>query len=404
MSERFFDDLARTLAQPMPRRRALRLAAGALAAAALPSLRPAGATAASRVTCRAGTTLCSQPKGVGFIEACCPDGETCCKARDGVACCHAGQRCSEIEVGGSLQPKCVGSCPPERSGCGLCCTPDQVCNKELKKCCPRSRDYRCLGPEPECRKAADEEVEDYEKNICARGRSAGKNIQKSFGSGANIGSMGEGAYASLGCFAFAEATLRPSRYGRCRQVADDALCPSGSTCDQGSGLCSVPDCGERATSSRASAENVVVAKGRTTGRATAAASRPGSDAVLREYRRVGPSLRRDAQRVGGALALPSGLGRTMALATALAAYRADVSKVEAAMRKLQRSNAGAAPSAALVLETLKATSAGLAAFESGVKARGPEAMRYGRAARQSFNAAERRAATARKALGCGAAC
>jgi hypothetical protein len=92
MSERL-DDLARSMAKAMPRRRALRLLGGALLSTALPGLGPTTARAARAATCTSGEFKCKCPNLDLFYEVCCPDTtpptyECVCKAPpQGYAAC-----------------------------------------------------------------------------------------------------------------------------------------------------------------------------------------------------------------------------------------------------------------------------------------------------------------------------
>lgn len=140
MSERFFDDLARTLARPMPRRRAVRLLGATLVTAAMPGLRPQRAAAQGcdgRCT-GAGQSLCGEPKGVGCLHTCCNDlRPVCCKwpETETYICCGKNEKC------GDKPGTCVPACPGPRV-CGTkCCPSGQKCTWSNRKrtCCPTSR-------------------------------------------------------------------------------------------------------------------------------------------------------------------------------------------------------------------------------------------------------------------------
>ncbi|MFN0156198.1 MAG: hypothetical protein ACKVUT_17630 [Gaiella sp.] len=125
-----FDDLARTLAASMPRRRALRLLGGAVAAAALPGFlaRPAQARRGG-LECTDGYTLCSNGKG---SEVCVEPGGECCIYPEAVVACKAGTKC-----GGSINNACVDACP-KRCKDGACCPKSKGrCVKD--GCCPAIR-------------------------------------------------------------------------------------------------------------------------------------------------------------------------------------------------------------------------------------------------------------------------
>lgn len=147
MSNRL-DDVARVLATPMPRGRALRLAVGALAAVALPGVGArvarAGITRGAGTCPPGGQLTCAEQFGKDVSECCsrpipgsgnytcCPPGQcfysettnTCCPkdfqcGKGG--CCSEGERC--------VNEKCVR------------CDSDKVCGKE---CCEESE--TCVNP------------------------------------------------------------------------------------------------------------------------------------------------------------------------------------------------------------------------------------------------------------------
>jgi hypothetical protein len=175
----FLDDLARTLAEPMPRRRALRLIGGTLAAAVVPGIRPSPGRAAPSATVpcqnvRGQVWTCPERKylvcgvtpdnpcidtctGPGKIPCGSGDGFDCCNDRfgDGSVACKNGRcqpTCKGIEKSGSVRltecgeecctpqqecrnNKCVGRCPAGRQRCGTrCCPKGQSCVN--RKCCP----------------------------------------------------------------------------------------------------------------------------------------------------------------------------------------------------------------------------------------------------------------------------
>ncbi len=177
MSEGFFDDLARTLASPMPRRRALRFAGAALVAAAVPGLRPRSAFGFS--PCGPDTlcsSLChSSPIYVGAcgvetknncgqigcrLEGCFTEREQCCKEGNTQAwLCPKNYKCAAKR---SAVPNCIG-CPEGLFPCGKkCCShryaERQVCYRGecLKTCPPNTRECGgknkfCCPPNQECR-------------------------------------------------------------------------------------------------------------------------------------------------------------------------------------------------------------------------------------------------------------
>jgi hypothetical protein len=102
-AERFFDDLARTLAEPMPRRRAVRVIGASLAAVALPGIGPRlarAATTSRSQTCGGGQRLCwTAPDWVPGR----PDAQPYC-------CPYPEQQwsCGDKDNG----YKCKNDCPP----------------------------------------------------------------------------------------------------------------------------------------------------------------------------------------------------------------------------------------------------------------------------------------------------
>jgi hypothetical protein len=110
-----FDDVARILAKPAPRRQALKLAAGVLAGGFLGALgvKQAAGQDANPQTCPAGYTKC------GNKGRCCAPGKKCC-------------------ITGTRAPFCVPNvndtccantaCGPKTVCCsGVCCAPRQTC-------------------------------------------------------------------------------------------------------------------------------------------------------------------------------------------------------------------------------------------------------------------------------------
>lgn len=170
----FFDDLARTLAQPMPRRRALRLLGGAVVASAVPGvLRPSRAPGATRTAstgatrtasacprpgyCPSGRVDCSVCPGGApgscFLAGCGAPGSECCCLKDaagrksGATLCAPGYRC--VPQG---DPPCVCK---NTCGVGNCCKPGEYCaNFSQRLCCKeeeRGCGLECCKPNEECR-------------------------------------------------------------------------------------------------------------------------------------------------------------------------------------------------------------------------------------------------------------
>src|SRR5271157_2383653 len=121
---KLFDDIAPTLASPIPRRQAFVHILRGIAGAALVSVFGSGTAWAGENKperekehrCPPGETPCG--------KVCCPNGSICCNSAIGL-CCHQGES------------SCGKVCCPEGSICcnsaiGLRCSPGQICDG--KKC------------------------------------------------------------------------------------------------------------------------------------------------------------------------------------------------------------------------------------------------------------------------------
>ena len=144
------DDVARVLAEPMPRRRAVRVIGGAVIGVAFGGFWTRGARA-QQGECLPGHSPCiTSPNLVccndltedcvpGPLHICrnkptpCPAGTTHCGGRYDFDCCRPGFDC-ENSV-------CVPGCPPGSKKCGrTCCGRDQQCSGgRCVKACPRGR-------------------------------------------------------------------------------------------------------------------------------------------------------------------------------------------------------------------------------------------------------------------------
>ena len=91
MSKHSFDDIARRLAEPMPRRRALRVAGAALVGAvAVPGLRPRSAAAAGYPCTGLNPLKCSN----GGAQVCVPSDWNCCSNELCAGACEPWEACS----------------------------------------------------------------------------------------------------------------------------------------------------------------------------------------------------------------------------------------------------------------------------------------------------------------------
>jgi hypothetical protein len=108
MNDHLFDEIARSLASPMSRRRAFRrilggLAGAALATVAFPKRAQAFADCKDDSDCSSGSYCCNKKIcctngqiccGSGANSICCPAGGSCCGNGANVICCSAGQVCT----------------------------------------------------------------------------------------------------------------------------------------------------------------------------------------------------------------------------------------------------------------------------------------------------------------------
>ena len=169
MSPSAFDDLARSLAQPTSRRRALRIMGAAALAATVPALRPARARAtppdcAGKCT-KAQGTLCQFDLPTCTPYVCCPAPYTCCAGPASATCCEPGCTCGDDGRGF----KACQNCPRCKGGfteCGTgCCPPGTTCAGKGSRyhCCAAGRapcGPECCGPRERCANAA--------KGLCAK--------------------------------------------------------------------------------------------------------------------------------------------------------------------------------------------------------------------------------------------
>jgi hypothetical protein len=133
-----FDDLARTVASPIPRRRVVKLVAGMLMQGALGGLWPRRAYGQF---CPTGKQMCTLwPDCVPRCTptSCCDPGETCCAYEGASWCCPPRTTCMPNDA-----RKC--SCPPGLLTCGArnCCPPGYTCS-DRGTCewrCPADKQY-----------------------------------------------------------------------------------------------------------------------------------------------------------------------------------------------------------------------------------------------------------------------
>jgi hypothetical protein len=155
------DDLARQMAAPMPRRRALRILLAGAAGATVPGLRagaawgrrrspncPPGETPCGGVCCDVDW-YCADPA----TSACCSNGRAYCGSGVTATCCEPGEYCANP---GEARPLC---CPTGSVGCGTTCCPKgatcadpdiELCCKPGAKPCSGGNTVTCCKPHAAC--------------------------------------------------------------------------------------------------------------------------------------------------------------------------------------------------------------------------------------------------------------
>jgi hypothetical protein len=137
------DDIARIIASPIPRRRALRLVGGAVGGAVAAAMgqrmswaaQVAGALNAPSRSCPKGQTVC----GTGTCAVCCSSGQTCQgpTSRGQYYCCNKGQSGCNGTCCGSGQTCCTSG------NTAVCCSSGQTCCNG--KCCNTAARQTCCG-------------------------------------------------------------------------------------------------------------------------------------------------------------------------------------------------------------------------------------------------------------------
>jgi hypothetical protein len=139
---RVLDDIARALAEPMPRRRALRLLGASITGLTVRQLRPASARAVPgrrSVRCGEDQRTCQKGAEADYEEYCCPrpSWQFFCGGRDN------GYRCINTCAAGTKFP-CTALIPHPQSGInGVCCD-----RKYHKGCQPVGRAATCCYGSP----------------------------------------------------------------------------------------------------------------------------------------------------------------------------------------------------------------------------------------------------------------
>ena len=240
---RLIDDIARLVASPLPRRRALRLIAGTLASAALGALRPTPARAGT-TECPPGQAQCGSTCYESFCTpVCCPAGRACLNASDHVCAeCGSDTDCVIITAppsgrGGRRDaPQAGGIDPCQMRVCreGVCVTQPRDCSSLSDEC-----NTGVCDPETgNCRRQAKENGTRCSKGgVCSNGQCvlgacAGKTCGHFQACNATTGcicvTMAEG-----GGFCVRSPTPCTVRLPGRRRCSADADCPDGRVCTAG---------------------------------------------------------------------------------------------------------------------------------------------------------------------------
>lgn len=149
--DRTFDDLARRLATPIPRRRALQIGGAALGLALVPMrtrVAFAGHTTTDCAGLHDGTAIECTPDTEECFQRCCPTGSLCCLTPPPcprVACCDpCYDKCDEAG-------RCTDKGDPPHGKC-----PDGSCCKTGEMCCSRTFSFNaatCCSPQDEIKNA-----------------------------------------------------------------------------------------------------------------------------------------------------------------------------------------------------------------------------------------------------------
>ena len=427
------DDLTRSLAEPLPRRRAVGRIGATVGSLALGGLWPGRAGAQD---CLAGNTPCcgsccypGEDCVCDGLHTCrrrpdpCPAGTTTCQGVDAYtrSCCESGRECVDMvcvpkcpsgttKCGQSCcksdqqcqNGTCVRGCPGGGDRCGssrLCCTPDQVCDTRRGVCCPPSGDT-CLSPERTCAERVERDVAEYMTKYCQSTNRAG-----------NVSKVSSDAAAELGCYTTAQTTIRylgtRSPAGAigglndCPKVRDPSKCGSAG-CD-GNDRCR-----------RCSSAGAAVTEMRATGFAealvdepvaNAAATKASVRAIRRKLKQSNGRMQRHATRVRSLSLASTPEYRQASLYRELVAYRRSVLSVRASIVRMQPKDRRGRTARRATIEALDAFAEQLELFATGVgTSQVSKAVAAGRRARSAERRTARTAAAARRALGCGRHC
>lgn len=407
----------------MPRRRALRVFGGTLAALLLPPLRPGFAEGGTQM-CHPGVQGWCGPSTCNADRVCCT---SCCRENDCPhqhSCCDPCDpdraRCSNGEcVPGDVAPDCCrrrglqpcgGKCCGEGEQCcgTACCGPGLTCaDAQAGICCFRTRgaDYYCGKGDRRCEEKLKKDFNRKRRECRARA-----------GAGANRAPEASLGFGYMNCIAPATLSYQRDVSLKCPPVPDHEFCGSGRD-GRGGGLCAAatlsccygPSVAGSASRARAAtapdpvldAPDEPLDAPPPIARSSSGGGRVTPAQLRARVRAAAPRLDRAFRRFDAAQAAYRQDGRSArAVAEACDAYRREVLRVRASVA----AGSGGLPQRRL-LATYDASAAALLAQRKSVlaasRAAGPAAQRD---ATRAWARASRNAALARRALGCGRTC
>ena len=159
-AERFLDDLARTLAQPMPRRRAIRVIGASLAAIAIPGVSPRKARAIAKThaqTCGPGQLRCTNDLPERKFDFYCCEWPQVCGPVIGPGAGRCVTECPSPLLRNKKQKPCVSAKDRTKHAC---------CMEPFSRCDPGHPDL-CL---PDCKLLVGPRATECGKNCCLPGQ------------------------------------------------------------------------------------------------------------------------------------------------------------------------------------------------------------------------------------------
>jgi hypothetical protein len=416
MTDRLLDDLGRTLARPMTRRRTMRLFAAGAVAAAIPPLRPRAAFSQTDdilcysgnefcrdITCPDGTGCCYGPPDQSSVSQC-PTNPHCCDP-----CDPTGNKCDDSTgycYGDSSYQTCTACCQKQKAGepksgappCS-CCAAGEIFTGSTGgfhtggRCCKPARGrFRspCGIREGDC---AEHQRNDAEKemDVCDA-NFLGSALEVSF-------KKASAQYRK--CLSGVNNNFT-RRMRRCPQSPDPDACREG-VC--GSDLRCDRECANpppiRAVRRSGREQDLAFDRARDEGASTSASV---SAADLRKrIKAAKPRLDRAFRHLEKQLRVIPVRGDLMPQTDLADAYHAYSKEIRRLRNNLAKGDGGRPQQ--LALSMLDASLDSNAAFESAARARTiQKQQRLHKRGMKALTVAGRRAPAASKALGCGKSC